>query len=65
MGSNYEYAVVASQSGATLDTQRTPQIDDALYQELLAKMANQGFEPAAWSRRAAYSQRAARNENTA
>ncbi len=39
LGANYEYAVVGDESRKYLwILSRTPQIDDALYQELLAKM---------------------------
>lgn len=45
LGANYEYAVVGDESRKYLwILSRTPQIDDALYQELLAKMSNQGFD---------------------
>ena len=45
LGSNYEYAVVGEPKRSYLwILSRTPQIDDALYQGLLAKMANQGFD---------------------
>lgn len=45
LGLNYEYAVVGEPKRRYLwILSRTPQIDDALYQELLAKMANQGFD---------------------
>ncbi len=47
LGANYEYAVVGDESRKYLwILSRTPQIDDALYQGLLAKMANQGFDTA-------------------
>ena len=45
LGANYEYAVVGDESRKYLwILSRTPQIDDALYQELLAKMSNQDFD---------------------
>jgi len=45
LGPNYEYAVVGEPKRRYLwILSRTPQIDDALYQELLARMANQGFD---------------------
>jgi apolipoprotein D and lipocalin family protein len=45
LGRNYEYAVVGEPKRRYLwILSRTPQIDDALYQELLAKMATQGFD---------------------
>ena len=45
LGPNYEYAVVGEPKRRYLwILSRTPQIDEALYQGLLAKMANQGFE---------------------
>ena len=45
LGPNYEYAVVGDPKRRYLwILSRTQQIDDALYQGLLAKMANQGFE---------------------
>jgi len=45
LGSNYEYAVVGDSKRKYLwILSRTPQIDDPLYQRLLAKMANQGFD---------------------
>ena len=45
LGANYEYAVVGDASRKYLwILSRTPQIDDALYQGLLAKMADQGFD---------------------
>ena len=45
LGPNYEYAVVGEPKRRYLwILSRTPQIDDALYQELLAKMAHQGFD---------------------
>lgn len=45
LGANYEYSVVGDESRKYLwILSRTPQIDEALYQGLLAKMANQGFD---------------------
>jgi apolipoprotein D and lipocalin family protein len=45
LGANYEYAVVGDESRKYLwILSRTPQIDDPLYQKLLAKMANEGFD---------------------
>jgi apolipoprotein D and lipocalin family protein len=45
LGANYEYAVVGDESRKYLwILSRTPQIDEALYQKLLAKMANEGFD---------------------
>lgn len=45
LGANYEYAVVGDESRKYLWLlSRTPQIDDALYQALLARMADQGFD---------------------
>ena len=45
LGPNYEYAVVGDPTRRYLwILSRTPRIDDALYQGLLAKMANQGFD---------------------
>lgn len=45
LGPNYEYAVVGEPKRRYLwILSRTQQIDDALYQKLLAKMANQGFD---------------------
>ena len=45
LGPNYEYAVVGEPKRRYLwILSRTPQIDDALYQGLLAKMAEQGFD---------------------
>lgn len=44
LGPNYEYAVVGDPSRDYLwILSRTPKIDEALYQQLLAKMAAQGF----------------------
>ena len=44
LGPNYEYAVVGDPSRDYLwILSRTPQIDEALYQQLLAKMAARGF----------------------
>lgn len=44
LGPNYEYAVVGNPSREYLwILSRTPQIDEALYQQLLAKMGTQGF----------------------
>lgn len=45
LGPNYEYAVVGDPSRNYLwILSRTPQIDEALYQQLLAKMAARGFQ---------------------
>ncbi len=45
LGPNYEYAVVGERKRRYLWLlSRTPQIDNALYQDLLAKMAEQGFD---------------------
>ncbi|MGH9931979.1 MAG: lipocalin family protein [Pyrinomonadaceae bacterium] len=45
LGANYEYAVVGDPSRKYLwILSRTPQIDGALYQQLLAKMAARGFK---------------------
>ena len=45
LGPSYEYAVVGEPKRRCLwILSRTPQIDDALYEQLLAKMANQGFD---------------------
>lgn len=45
LGPNYEYAVVGDPSRDYLwILSRTPQIDEALYQQLLAKMAARGFQ---------------------
>lgn len=45
LGTRYEYAVVGDQSRKYLwILSRTPQIDDALYKQLLAKMANEDFD---------------------
>ena len=45
LGPNYEYAAVGEPKRRYLwILSRTAQIDDALYQRLLAKMANQGFD---------------------
>lgn len=45
LGPNYEYAVVGEPKRRYLwILSRTPQIDEALYQGLLAKMAAQGFD---------------------
>ncbi|HZI85355.1 MAG TPA: lipocalin family protein [Pyrinomonadaceae bacterium] len=45
LGANYEYAVVGEESRKYLwILSRTPQIDETFYQELLARMANQGFD---------------------
>ncbi len=45
LGPNYEYAVVGEPGRRYLwILSRTPQIDDALYQGLLAKMAEEGFD---------------------
>ena len=45
LGTNYEYAVVGDESRKYLwILSRTPQIDDTLYQQLLAEMANEGFD---------------------
>jgi len=47
LGPNYEYAVVGSPDRDYLwILSRTPQIDEQLYQQLLAKMASRGFETA-------------------
>ena len=45
LGPNYEYAVVGEPGREYLwILSRTPQIDEALYQELLAKMQARGFD---------------------
>ena len=45
LGKNYEYAVVGDPSRKYLwILSRTPQLDEALYQQLLAKMATRGFK---------------------
>jgi len=45
LGPNYEYAVVGEPGRRYLwILSRTPQIDDALYKGLLAKMSAQGFD---------------------
>ena len=45
LGPNYEYAVVGDPSRDYLwILSRTPRIDEALYQQLLAKMATRGFK---------------------
>ena len=45
LGSDYEYAVVGSPDRKYLwILSRTPQLDEQLYQRLLAKMASRGFE---------------------
>ena len=45
LGSNYEYAVVGAPNRDYLwILSRTPQLDEQLYQGLLAKMAARGFE---------------------
>lgn len=45
LGSNYEYAVVGAPNRDYLwILSRTPQVDEQLYQGLLAKMAARGFE---------------------
>jgi len=45
LGPNYEYAVVGDPSRDYLwILSRTPQLDEALYQQLLAKMATRGFQ---------------------
>lgn len=45
LGSNYEYAVVGAPNRDYLwILSRTPQLDEQLYQSLLAKMATRGFE---------------------
>lgn len=45
LGPNYEYAVVGDPSRDYLwILSRTPQIDEALYQQLLAKMVARGFK---------------------
>jgi apolipoprotein D and lipocalin family protein len=45
LGSNYEYAVVGDPSRDYLwILSRAPQIDETLYQQLLAKMATRGFK---------------------
>lgn len=45
LGAKYEYAVVGDASRRYLwILSRTPQLDDAVYQGLLAKMAGQGFD---------------------
>ena len=45
LGSNYEYAVVGAPNRDYLwILSRSPQLDEGLYQSLLAKMATRGFE---------------------
>ena len=45
LGSNYEYAVVGAPNRDYLwILSRTPELDEQLYQRLLAKMAARGFE---------------------
>lgn len=45
LGPNYEYAVVGEPGRAYLwILSRAPQIDEALYQQLLAKMQARGFD---------------------
>ena len=45
LGPNYEYAVVGEPGRRYLwILSRTPQIDEALYQQLLAKMQSRGFD---------------------
>lgn len=45
LGQNYEYAVVGEPSRKYLwILSRTPQLDDGLYQQLLNRMATQGFD---------------------
>jgi len=45
LGPNYEYAVVGAPNRDYLwILSRTPQLDEQLYQSLLAKMAARGFE---------------------
>ncbi len=45
LGADYEYAVVGEPKRRYLwILSRTPKIDDALYQRLLAKMSDQGFD---------------------
>ena len=45
LGPNYEYSVVGDPSRDCLwILSRTPKIDEALYQQLLAKMATRGFQ---------------------
>ncbi len=45
LGPNYEYAVVGDQSRDSLwILSRTPQMDEAVYQQLLAKMQRRGFK---------------------
>lgn len=45
LGANYEYSVVGDESRKYLwILARTPQMDDSLYQRLLATMAVQGFD---------------------
>ena len=45
LGANYEYAVVGAPNRDYLwILSRTPQLDEQLYQSLLAKMATRGFE---------------------
>ncbi len=45
LGQNYEYAVVGEPSRKYLwILSRTPQLDEALYQQLLNRMAAQGFD---------------------
>ena len=47
LGSNYEYAVVGAPNRDYLwILSRTPQLDEQLYQRLLAKMAARGFDTA-------------------
>lgn len=45
LGSNYEYAVVGDPSRKYLwILSRTPQLDETIYQQLLTKMAERGFD---------------------
>ena len=45
LGANYEYAVVGDESRKYLwILSRSPQLDDAVYQRLLANTSNQGFD---------------------
>lgn len=47
LGSNYEYAVVGDPSRKYLwILSRTPKLDEAVYQQLLTRMADRGFDTA-------------------
>ncbi len=47
LGENYEYAVVGDPTRSTLwILSRTPMLDDATYQDILARLPDQGYDPA-------------------